>query len=145
MSENTLHKTKVIFLCTGNSARSQMAEAFLRKYAGDHFEVYSAGFDPKGINPYTTKVMNELGIDISSQRSKALTEYLGKIHFGIIITVCSKAEKNCPTMPGISTRLHWAFEDPASFQGTEEQKIVKFRETRDKISDKIKEWLKERS
>ncbi len=137
-------KTKVIFLCTGNSARSQIAEAFLRKYAGDYFEVYSAGFDPRPIHPYTVKVMRELGYDLSNQHSKALSEYLGKIHFGIVITVCVKAEEACPTIPGVSTRLYWPFEDPAAFQGTEEEKLAKFREVRDQINEKTKAWLKER-
>ncbi len=136
-------KTKVIFLCVGNSARSQMAEAFLRKYADDYFEVYSAGFKPRPIHPYTLMVMSELGYDLSNQHSKALSEYLGK-HFGIIITVCKKAEESCPTLPGVSTRLYWPFEDPAAFQGTEEEKLAKFREIRDQINEKIKAWLKER-
>ncbi len=144
LSERALEKTKVIFLCTGNSARSQMAEAFLRKYAGDHFEVYSAGFHPQPIHPYTIKVMKELGYDLSGQHSKDLAQYLGKVHFGIVITVCQKTEEDCPTIPDVSTRLYWPFEDPAAFQGTEEEKLAKFREVRDKINEKIKTWLKER-
>ena len=144
LSERALQKTKVIFLCTGNSARSQMAEAFLRKYAGDHFEVYSAGFEPRPIHPYTIQVMRELGYDLSGQHPKDLKQYLGKIHFGIVITVCVKAEEQCPTIPDVSTRLYWPFEDPAAFQGTEEEKLAKFREIRDKIDEKTKAWLKER-
>src|SRR5208283_2977803 len=93
LSERALEKTKVIFLCTGNSARSQMAEAFLRRYAGNHFEVYSAGFDPRPIHPYTIQVMGELGYDLSGQHPKDLAQYLGKVHFGIVITVCVKAEE----------------------------------------------------
>ncbi|MGD0203801.1 MAG: arsenate reductase ArsC [Candidatus Bathyarchaeia archaeon] len=139
-----MEKTKVIFLCTRNSARSQMAEAFLRKYAGNYFEVYSAGFEPQPIHPYTIKVMRELGYDLSDQYPKDLTQYLGKIHFGIVITVCPKAEKTCPTIPGVSTRMYWPFEDPAAFQGTEEEKLAKFREVRDQINEKIKTWLKDR-
>ncbi|MFX0070909.1 MAG: arsenate reductase ArsC [Candidatus Hermodarchaeota archaeon] len=139
-----MSKLKVIILCTGNSARSQMAEAFLRRYANDHFEVYSAGFVPKEINPFTIKVMEELGYDLSEHYSKALKEYLGKVHFGIVITVCSNAEKLCPIIPGVSTRLYWPFEDPAAFIGTEEEKLAKFREVRDKIEEKVKSWLKER-
>jgi arsenate reductase len=139
-----LDKTKVIFLCTGNSARSQMAEAFLRKYAGDHFEVYSAGFDPQPINPLTVKVMKEVGLDLSSHYSKNLNQFVGKIHFGVVITVCVNAEEKCPTMPGVSTRLYWPFEDPAKFQGTEEEKFAKFREVRDQIEKKIRSWLHER-
>ncbi len=136
-------KIKVLFLCTGNSARSQMAEAFLRSYAGDEFEVYSAGLEPKGINPYTIRVMDEAGIDIRSQASKSLLEYLGKVHFGYLITVCSKAEEKCPIFPGVSVRWHWPFEDPAEFTGTDEAKLAKFREVRDQIDQKIREWLTE--
>ncbi len=139
-----MQKTKVIFLCTGNKARSQMAEAFLRKYAGDHFEVYSAGFNPEPIHPYTFQVMRELGYDLSGQHSKDLAQYLGKENFGIVITLCQKAEEDCPTFPGVSTRLFWPVEDPAAFQGTEEQELAKFREVRDQINEKIKTWLKER-
>jgi arsenate reductase len=137
-------KTKVIFLCIGNSARSQMAEALLRKYANDYFEVYSAGYDPKPVNPLTIKVMKEIGIDLASHYSKDLNQFLGKIHFGIVVTVCTKAENNCPTFPGVSTRLFWPFEDPAQIKGTEEEKLAKFREIRDQIDNKIKDWLKER-
>ena len=139
-----MHKTKVIFLCTGNSARSQMAEALLRKYGGEQFEVYSAGFDPKPIHPLTVKVMNEWGIDMSGHASKDLKQFLGKMHFGIIITVCSKAEEKCPTFPGVSTRLHWPFDDPAAVVGSQEEQLAKFMEVRDQIEAKIKSWLKER-
>jgi arsenate reductase len=139
-----MSKTKLIVLCTGNSARSQMAEAFLRKYANNQFEVYSAGFDPKGINPFTIKVMEELGYDLSDHSSKALKQYLGKEHFGIVITVCSNAEELCPIIPGVSTRLYWPFEDPAAFVGTEEEKLAKFREVRNQIEEKVKSWLIER-
>jgi len=144
LSERSVEKTKVIFLATGNAARSQMAEAFLRKYAGNQFEVYSAGFHPRPIQPYTVQVMKELGYDLNGQYSKDLKQYLGKTHFGIVITVCVKAEEECPTLPGVGTRLYWPFEDPAAFQGTEEEKLAKFREVRDQINEKTKEWLKER-
>jgi arsenate reductase (thioredoxin) len=144
LNVSALKKTKVIFLCTGNSTRSQMAEAFLRKYAGDHFEVYSAGFAPRPIYPYTIQVMKEIGYDLKDQHPKNLAQYLGKEHFGIIITMCKKAEEQCPTLPDVSTRLYWDLEDPAAFQGTEEEKLAKFREIRDKINEKTKAWLKER-
>lgn len=135
-------KTRLLFLCTGNSARSQMAEAFLRKYAGDRFEVHSAGLEPKGIHPYTIRVMEEVGIDLSGHRSKGVNEYLGKVLFQYLITVCDDADKNCPTTwPGVNQRLHWSFEDPAAFEGTEEEKLAKFREIRDKIEARILEWL----
>ena len=128
-----MDKLRVIFICTGNSARSQMAEAFLRSYAGDRYEAFSAGLDPKPINPLTIKVMNEVGIDISGQHSKALKDYLGKLFFSYVITVCDQADKDCPTtFPGMGKRLHWGLEDPAKGLGTEEEKLNKFREIRDK-------------
>jgi arsenate reductase len=137
-------KTNVLFLCTGNSARSQMAEALLRKYAGDKHDVYSAGLEPQGINPYAERVMQEIGISLAGQYSKHVREYMGKLHFGYLITVCSDAEKKCPaTFPDISHRLHWSFEDPAAFVGSDTEKLQKFREVRDQIDEKIKNWLAE--
>jgi len=137
-------KTTVLFLCTGNSARSQMAEAFLRKYAGDRFEAYSAGLEPKGINPYTVRVMAEIGIDLSGQRSKDVMEYMGKMHFGHLITVCAHAEANCPKIfPGVGQREHWDLEDPAAFEGPDEAKRQKFRQIRDEIDQRIQEWIAE--
>jgi len=135
---------RVLFLCTGNSARSQMAEAFLRKYGGEQFEACSAGLEPKGLNPLTIQVMQEVGIDVSQQQSKTVGIYLGKVLFQYLITVCDNAEKNCPsTWPGISKREHWSFEDPAAFVGTDEAKLEKFREVRDQIETRIKTWLTE--
>lgn len=137
-------KTRALFLCTGNSARSQMGEAFLRHYASDHFEAYSAGLDPKGMNPLTVKVMSEIGLDISGQASKSVTEYLGKQLIQVLVTVCDHAEKNCPTTwPGINKKMHWSFEDPAAVVGSEEEKLQKFREVRDQIDQKIQAWLTE--
>ena len=139
-------KKRVLFLCTGNSARSQMAEAFLRMYAGDRFEVYSAGLEPKGINPLTVQVMEEIGFPLDGHTSKGVNVYLGKVLFQYLITVCDDAEKNCPTTwPGINKRLHWSFEDPAAYQGGEEAKLAKFREIRDQIQRKIKQWIEEES
>ncbi len=139
-----MKKTRVLFLCTGNTARSQMAEAFVREYAGDRFEAYSAGLDPAEIHPYVCRVMEEIGIDLAEQRSKHVDEYMGKLHFGYTITVCSLAEERCPSVfPGMGQRLHWAFEDPATFQGSEEEKLDKFREVRDQIDERVKEWLAE--
>ncbi len=133
---------RVLFLCTGNSARSQMAEAFLRKYASDHFEAHSAGLNPGGMNPLTVRVMNEVGLDLSGQRSKGVEEYLGKVLFHTLITVCDHAEKNCPTVwPGINQRLHWSFEDPAAAQGSDEERLAIFRHVRDQIEAKILSWL----
>ncbi|HSD82531.1 MAG TPA: arsenate reductase ArsC [Anaerolineae bacterium] len=133
----------VLFLCTGNSARSIMAEALLRHYAPDHFEVYSAGLEPKGINPYTIRVMNEIGLDVSDGRSKDVMEFLGKVHVSYVITVCSNAEERCPIFPFSTQRLHWPFEDPAAFQGTDEEKLAKFREVRDLINQHLRAWLSE--
>ena len=139
-----LNKQRVLFLCTGNSARSQMAEAFLRKYGGDKFEAHSAGLEPKELNPLTIKVMNEVGIDVSGQRSKGVGQYLGKVLFQYLITVCDDADKNCPTTwPGVSKRMHWSFEDPAAFVGTDEEKLAKFRQIRDQIERRVQDWLAE--
>lgn len=139
-----MSKQRILFLCTGNSARSQMAEAFLRKYAGEHFEAHSAGLEPAGLNPLTVKVMNEVGIDVSGQESKSVDTYLGKTLFQCLITVCDDADKNCPTIwPGVNTRMHWSFQDPARFEGSEEEKLARFRETRDLIEKRIKAWLAE--
>jgi arsenate reductase (thioredoxin) len=122
-----------------------MAEALLKKYAGDHFEVYSAGYQPQPIHPYTYKVMQEIGIDLSNQQPKDLWELAKNQHFGIIITVCKKTEADCPTIPGASTRLYWNIEDPAVYEGSEEVKLAKFREIRNQIKEKIVEFLKERN
>lgn len=141
-----MDKQRVLFLCTGNSARSQIAEAFLRKYGSDRFEAHSAGLEPKGLNPFTVKVMQEIGIDVSGQTSKGVDTYLGKTLFQYLVTVCDDADKNCPTVwPGVSNRMHWSFQDPATAEGTEEEKLAKFREVRDLIEVKIKEWLAEQS
>jgi len=123
-----------------------MAEAFLRKYAGEYFEVHSAGLETKPINPLTLKVMEEAGFDMSAHRSKGVSEYLGKHLFQYLVTLCDDAEKNCPTVwPGVNQRLHWSFEDPANFEGTDEQKLAKFRQIRDLIEAKVKAWLTEQN
>jgi arsenate reductase (thioredoxin) len=138
-------KTRVLFLCTGNSARSQMAEALLRHYAGDRFDVYSAGLEPKGMNPFTVRVMEEIGLSLTGQYSKDVREYMGKLHFGYLITVCANAEERCPTtFPGVGQRIHWAFDDPATVEGTDEEKLLKFRQVRGQIDRRIRDWLKER-
>jgi len=140
-----MSKIKVLFLCTGNSARSQMAEAFLRKYGGDQFEAYSAGLEPKGIHPYTERVMEEVGVSLSGQYSKHVMEYMGKIHFAYVVTLCDEAENKCPTVfPGVAQRLHWSFEDPSAFVGSDDEKLAKFRQIRDQIDQRIKSWLSEK-
>lgn len=137
-----MNKVKVLFLCTSNSARSQMAEAFLRSYAGDKYEAYSAGVEPKEIHPLTRKVMSEVGIDISAQSSKALKIYMGTVHFGYLITVCNEAEEKCPKIfLGMGQRLHWDIEDPAKFIGSEDEKINKFREIRDLVKRMVQDWV----
>ena len=119
-----------------------MAEALLRSYADNKYEAYSAGLEPKEIHPLVKTVMDEIGIDCSSQYSKALKEYMGRIHFGYLITVCSIAEERCHTVfPGMGQRLHWDFEDPVKFSGSEEEKLNKFREIRDQIKKKVQEWV----
>jgi len=134
----------VLFLCTGNSARSQMAEAFLRQMGGEAFEVFSAGMEPKGLHPLTVQVMEEIGYDLSGHRSKGFQEFLGKKHFHYLVTVCDDAEKNCPRIwPGVQQRLHWSFEDPAAFEGNPEEQLAKFRQVRDQIREKIQNWLAE--
>lgn len=140
-NQKPMRKTKVLFLCTGNSARSQMAEALLRKYAGDRFEAYSAGMEPKGINPFTVRAMKEIGLPLDGHRSKSLTEYMCKVDFDYLITVCSDADEKCPFFPGMGQRLHWGFEDPAAFVGSEDETLSKFGEVRDQIDERIKEWL----
>jgi arsenate reductase len=129
-------KKKVLFLCTGNSARSQMAEGFLRHMAGDKFEVFSAGIKPTQINPLAIKVMAEAGVDISKHRSKSAMEFIGE-NFDYVITVCDNARQTCPVFPGNYEKVHWDLEDPAIAQGTEEEKLEIFRKTRDKIKEFI--------
>ncbi len=141
-----MERQRVLFLCTGNSARSQMAEAFLRKYAGDRFDVYSAGLEPKGVNPLTVIVMQEAGIDISSHTSKSLDTFLGKMAVNVLITVCDDADQNCPTYwPVVGQRLHWSFPDPAAAQGMQNERLAVFRRVRDQIDQKIRDWLAEQS
>ena len=136
-------KPRVLFLCTGNAARSQMAEAFLRTLKPDRFEAFSAGLDAQGINPLAIAVMAECGIDISAQRSKPLQEYLGRLHFGYLITLCDRAERECPTFPGMGTRLHWPIPDPAAVEGSEEERLEVFRRIRDAIEARLRAWLED--
>ena len=137
-----MHKPNVLFLCTGNSARSQMAEALLRMHAGDRFDVHSAGTDPKGVNPLTIKVLEEIGIPTAGLRSKGVTEFLGKLPVRYLIIVCSGADKACPAVwPGTVQRMFWPFEDPAAATGTDGQRLLKFREIRDQIDERICDWL----
>jgi arsenate reductase (thioredoxin) len=133
-------KSKVLFLCTGNSCRSQMAEGWLRKLGGDRFEAFSAGTKPSEVNALAIEAMAEVGIDISQHRSKLAAEFFGQ-HMSYIITVCDNAKESCPIFPGTSERMHWPFEDPASFTGTEEQKLQGFRRVRDEIRDAVSQFV----
>ena len=138
-----MRKQKVLFLCTQNSARSQMAQAFLRHYAGDRFEAYSAGCAPTDeIHPYAVEAMDEVGIGMGEQYPKDLKTYMGKVGFNYSIIVCARAEKDCPkTFPGIAMRFVWIFDDPRDEDVAEEEMIEKFREVRDEIEDKILYWI----
>ena len=127
-------RQSVLFLCTGNSCRSQMAEGTLRHAAGDRFEVVSAGTRPAGLNPTAVEVMRETGIDISNHRSKNLDEFLGQ-RFDWVITVCDAAKEACPLFPGASRQLHWSFEDPAW------QELAVFRRVRDEIQARIRAFV----
>jgi arsenate reductase (thioredoxin) len=130
----------VLFLCTHNSARSQMAEGLLRHLAGDSFEVYSAGTEATFVRPQAIKVMEEIGIDISGQESKTLEGYLGQ-PFDYVITVCDTANEACPVFPGAKQRLHWSFEDPAAAVGSEQERLRVFRSVRDNIEEHIESNL----
>ena len=127
---------KVLFLCTGNSARSQMAEGYLRRVAGDRFIALSAGIEPKGLNPLAVEAMREIGIDISGQKSKDVRDFLGQ-PIPYVVTVCENAREKCPIFPGTYKFLHWGFDDPAAATGTHEEKLAVFRRVRDQITQRI--------
>jgi arsenate reductase len=131
-------KPKVLFLCTGNSARSQMAEGYLQHVAGDRFTAMSAGIEPKGLNPLAIEAMREIGIDISQQHSKAVVSLLGQ-HIPYVVTVCDNATERCPIFPGTWKFLHWSFEDPAEAVGTPEDRLAVFRRVRDEIVARIEQ------
>jgi arsenate reductase (thioredoxin) len=139
-NKGKLMKQNVLFLCTGNSCRSQMAEGYLRHLASDRFDAESAGTMPSQVNPLAIAAMKEKGIDISGHRSKNVTEFLGR-HFTYVVTVCDNARQQCPIFPGNSIRLHWPLEDPADAAGTESERMVKFREIRDQIEQRIRELI----
>ena len=140
-----MNKKKVLFVCIHNSARSQMAEAFLKQSCGNEFEVHSAGLEPGKLNPIVVEAMQEVGIDISGNKTKAVFDYIksGKM-FAYVITVCDEASaERCPIFPGVTTRLHWGFPDPSSFSGSHEEKLKKIREVRDAIKQQIENWCAE--
>jgi arsenate reductase (thioredoxin) len=130
----------VLFLCTHNSCRSQMAEGLLRDIAGDKFEAFSAGIYPTSVHPLAKKVMKELGIDISGRESKSVDEFLDK-EFDFVITVCDNARQTCPFFPGNHELLHWSLEDPAIALGSEEERLLIFRKIRDQLRDHIQKLV----
>ncbi|MBP7937642.1 MAG: arsenate reductase ArsC [Phycisphaerae bacterium] len=137
-----LQKLRVLILCTGNSARSQMAEGFWRRLGGDRWEVFSAGVDPKGVNPVAVQVMAEAGVDISAQRSKNVTEFHGQ-PFDLVVTVCDNAAAACPSFPGAKCRVHWPFEDPPHRPVADEAQLSAWRRVRDRIRTRISEYLRQ--
>jgi len=128
---------RVLILCTGNSARSQMAEGLLRDLAGDRFAVASAGVTPTNVRPEAIKVMREIGIDISGHRSKSVDEFTGQ-EFDYVITVCDNANQECPIFPGSTERIHWSLKDPAAVEGDERTRLAAFRRVRDELHDRLK-------
>ncbi|HYH92873.1 MAG TPA: arsenate reductase ArsC [Candidatus Saccharimonadales bacterium] len=130
---------RVLFVCTGNSARSVMAEALLRRRGGDRFEVHSAGTDPRGVNPLTLRVLRDAGIDASWARSKSVDEYLGQ-SFDYVITVCDEARQACPVFPGVHESLHWGYEDPAGATGTEDERLAVFRRVFTQLGERVAQF-----
>lgn len=135
---------KVLFLSSANSARSQMAEGFLRALAGDAFEAYGAGSVPRAVDPMAVAVMAERGIDIGDQRPKGLREFMGTAQFDYLITVCDRAEKDCPMFPGKGTREYWPLDDPARGGASDEARLAAFCVARDHIEARVRRWLVER-
>ncbi|MBI3782873.1 MAG: arsenate reductase ArsC [Deltaproteobacteria bacterium] len=133
-------KPKVLFLCTGNSCRSQMAEGLLRQLAGERFDVVSAGTEPSTVNPLAIAAMREIGIDISSHRSKSAAEFLRE-HFAYVITVCDSANERCPIFPFATKRLHWSLDDPATATGTTAERMPVFRRVRDEIAERVRDFV----
>jgi arsenate reductase len=133
-------KKRVLILCTGNSARSQMAEGLLRRMAGGQMEVFSAGTQPSVVNPLAVRAMADRGLDISGHRSKHLSEFQAQ-PFDYVITVCDRAAESCPIFPGPAERLHWDFPDPAAAQGSEAERLATFVQVRDAIEAQLKQWL----
>jgi arsenate reductase (thioredoxin) len=130
---------RVLFVCTGNSARSIMAEALLRHHGGGRFEVFSAGTEPRGVNPLTLRVLEDAGIDTTGARSKSVTEYLGET-FDYVVTVCDQARQVCPVFPGVHESLHWGYDDPAEAQGTEEERLAVFRRVFIQIGERVRQF-----
>ncbi len=136
-------RRRVLFLCTHNSARSQMAEGYLRARAGDRFDVESAGTEETRVNPLAIRAMQEIGIDLSSQQSKTLDRFLDQ-PWDVVITVCDSANERCPVFSRSARRLHWSFADPSQAPGSEEERLAVFRKIRDEITARIDAWITER-
>ena len=136
-------RSRVLFLCTHNSARSQMAEGLLRHLTGDRFEAHSAGTEATHVRPLAIRAMDEIGVDISGQESKTLERYMRE-PFDYVITVCDDANESCPFFPGARNRLHWSFEDPSHAEGSEEERLAVFRLVRDRIRDRVQAELVDR-
>ncbi len=136
-------KKKILFVCVHNSARSQMAEAFLRKYGSDRYEAESAGLEPRGLNPLAVEAMREVGIDISGKHTNDVSEFLAQGRaFDYVVTVCDETSgERCPIFPGAGVRLHWSFDDPSSFTGTHEEKLRKTRIVRDAVEERVLTFL----
>jgi arsenate reductase len=134
------HPIRVLFVCTGNSARSQIGEALLEQFGGADFEVESAGTAPKGVNPYAVRVLAEIGIDWSAATSKAVEGFVGQ-SFDYVITVCDRARQSCPVFPGSGNSLHWGLEDPAEVEGTDEHKLEAFRRTRQDLTMRLRPFM----
>jgi len=139
-----MKRTRVLVLCTGNSARSQMGEGLFREAGGDSYEVSSAGTKPSRVRPEAIAVMHEIGIDISGNRSKSVDEFAGQA-FDFVVTVCDSARDHCPVFPGATQRIHWSLEDPAAVQGTEEERLAAFRQIRDQLRERVKTFVRERT
>lgn len=135
-------RKRVLILCTGNSARSQMAEGMLRQMAGDRFEVASAGVSPTSVRREAIEAMRELDTDISSHRSKSIDEFTGQ-HFDYVITVCDNANEQCPIFPAGTERIHWSFDDPAEASGDDNSRLAVFRRVRDEIHERLQLFVAE--
>ncbi len=135
-----MERKRVLVLCTGNSARSQMGEGLFRAEGGEGYEVFSAGTRPSIVRPEAIEAMKEIGIDISNHRSKSVDEFAGQ-NFDYIVTVCDNARDNCPVFPAGTERIHWSFEDPAAVEGTESERLAAFRRIRNQIQERVKAFF----
>lgn len=143
MTDTSVRPLRVLFLCTGNTARSQMAQVLLEHHGGDRYAVTSAGLEPGEVNPLTVQVLKEVGLPTGHLQAKGVKPLIAE-HFTFVITVCDRAEANCPIFPNATYRLGWAFDDPAAATGSEEDRLAVFRRVRDEIDGRIQAWVAER-